>query len=53
MLLDLPNASLTPLMDGPVTEVRYAAGELCSTHDHCPLKRRSIAVEGSLMCLAD
>ena len=28
MLLDLPNASLTPLSDGPVMEVRYAFGEL-------------------------
>jgi len=28
MLFDLRNASLTPLLDGPVTEARYAAGEL-------------------------
>ena len=28
MLFDLHNASLTPLLDGPVTEARYAAGEL-------------------------
>jgi len=28
MLLDLPNVTLTPLLDGPVMEVRYAFGEL-------------------------
>jgi hypothetical protein len=28
MLLDLPNVTVCPLMDGPVMEVRYAFGEL-------------------------
>ena len=28
MLLDVPNVTLTPLLDGPVMEVRYAFGEL-------------------------
>jgi Tol biopolymer transport system component len=28
LLLDLKTAALTPLMDGPVIEVRYAAGEM-------------------------
>src|SRR5687767_11106229 len=28
MLLDLPNVTLTPLLDGPVMELRYAFGEL-------------------------
>jgi serine/threonine-protein kinase len=28
MLFDLPNESVTPLLDGPVMEVRYAFGEL-------------------------
>ena len=28
MLLDLPNVTVSPLMDGPVMEVRYAFGEL-------------------------
>jgi hypothetical protein len=28
MLLDLPNVTLTPLLDEPVMEVRYAFGEL-------------------------
>jgi serine/threonine-protein kinase len=40
MLFDLPNESLTPLLDGPVMEIRYAFGELIA-----------VMVDGSIVAI--